>query len=230
EATFSEDGNSFSNGTFEYWGFASGDINNLSGQLVQTEVWDVNINLNPIFGGTPRYPSPVNPRDLLPQFFNEENVPIAGTFGHGLGNDATLGGILPDMTQENWAPLGILILTETSSTESVLRETLYAKQGILDNGQVIGDMNGVFDFNNFDTVTITTGPWAGKGFSKGDCQATLEGVAYKGIWHGFLFFKPQERKIYLKGSTSGEISATVEGYLTESVPDSNVYNQYQATW
>jgi len=122
------------------------------------------------------------------------------------------------------------ILTEISSTETVLRETLYAKQGILDNGDVTGDMNGVFDFNNFDTVTITTGPWSGKGFSKAQCQTTLEGVPYKGIWQGFLFLKPQERRIYLKGSTSGEIAATVEGYLTESVSDSNVYDHYQATW
>jgi alpha-tubulin suppressor-like RCC1 family protein len=124
------------------------------------------------------------------------------------------------------------ILTEISSTETTLIETLHARQGILDNGEVTGDMNGVFDFNNFDTVTITTGPWSGKGFSKGDCQTTLEGVpyTYKGIWHGFLLFKPQERKIYLKGSTSGEIAAIVEGYLTESVPDSNVYDHYQATW
>jgi hypothetical protein len=37
--------------------------------------------------------------------FNKENIPIAGTFGHGLGNDPTLGGILPDMTQQDWATL-----------------------------------------------------------------------------------------------------------------------------
>jgi uncharacterized repeat protein (TIGR01451 family) len=58
----------------------------------------------------------------------------------------------------------------------------------------------------------------------------LESVSYEGIWQGFLFLKPHERKIYLKGSTSGEMAATVEGYLTESLPDSSVYDQYEATW
>ncbi len=104
EGTLSEDGNSITNAAFEYWGYSSGDINNLSGQLIQTDVCDVNINLNPIFGSSPNYPAPVNPRDLLPRF-DRENIPVTCTFGHGLGNDATLGGILPDMTQQDWATL-----------------------------------------------------------------------------------------------------------------------------
>ncbi|MDD5327119.1 MAG: hypothetical protein PHY02_04805 [Phycisphaerae bacterium] len=74
----------------------------LSGLLISTEVEEVNINPNPIFGSSPNYPNPVNPRDLLP-LFDQENIPITCTFGHGLGNDATLGGILPDMTQQDWA-------------------------------------------------------------------------------------------------------------------------------
>lgn len=81
-----------------------GTLENLSCQLISTKVSNVKVDLNPIFGGTPRYPSPVSPRDLLPQF-NQENVPVPCTFGHGLGNDATLGGILPDMTQQDWAAL-----------------------------------------------------------------------------------------------------------------------------
>jgi hypothetical protein len=104
EGTLSEDGNNITSATFEYWGYSSGDINNLSGQLVQTDVCDVNINLNPIFGSSPNYPAPVNPRDLLPRF-DQENTPVPCTFGHGLGNDATLGGILPDMTQQDWITL-----------------------------------------------------------------------------------------------------------------------------
>ena len=77
----------------------------LSGQLTGTQVVYGRVDLNPIFGGTARYPDPVNPRDLLPQF-DPNNEPAPGTFGHGLGDDATLGGILPDMTQEDWMPQG----------------------------------------------------------------------------------------------------------------------------
>ncbi len=166
--------------------------------------------------------------------FNEPNInsQIVNDFSWN-GNDGILGFTIQRESDDpvrvvSTAPLSSL--TEKSSTESELHETLYGREAILQNGQVVGDINGVFDFNNFDTVIINTGPWAGKGFSKGQFQATLEGAAYTGQWNGVLFLKPQERKIYLKGATSGEISATVEGYLTESVPDSNVYDQYQATW
>jgi hypothetical protein len=102
DASFATDGSTFSDGDFEWWGWSEGSIHELSGQLVNTTVQNLNIDLNPIFGGTVTYPNPVNPRDLLP-LFNKENIPIAGTVGHGLGNDPTLGGILPDMTQEDWA-------------------------------------------------------------------------------------------------------------------------------
>jgi hypothetical protein len=40
----------------------------------------------------------------LPEF-DDKDMPISGTFGHGLGDDPTLGGILPGMTQEEWAIL-----------------------------------------------------------------------------------------------------------------------------
>jgi len=57
-----------------------------------------NIDLNPFFGdGTNAH----NLRDFLPQF-NDYGCEIAGTMGHGLGDDPTLGGILPDFTQEDW--------------------------------------------------------------------------------------------------------------------------------
>lgn len=119
---------------------------------------------------------------------------------------------------------------EKSSTESTLVETLLGKKAILNNATVTGDFESILDFTKFGTVNITTGPFAGKGFSKGECQTTLEGISYTGNWKGVLFFKPQERKVYLKGTVSGEISAIVEGYLTESIPESDIYDRYQATW
>jgi len=61
-------------------------------------VGHLSLNLNPFFG----YGSgPYNLRDFLPRF-NRYDDPIAGTVGNGLGNDATLGGILPDYSQADW--------------------------------------------------------------------------------------------------------------------------------
>ncbi|HBG27451.1 MAG: hypothetical protein A2Y10_02660 [Planctomycetes bacterium GWF2_41_51] len=101
EGFLSEDGNNILNATFEYWGNVSGTLNNLSADIESIEVENGQIDLNPVFGSSARYPNPVNPRDLLP-VFDEWNFPFIGTFGHGLDNDPTLGGIVPEMTQEYW--------------------------------------------------------------------------------------------------------------------------------
>ena len=92
-----------------------------SGELIGTEVVDANIDLNPVFGSSVRYPTPVHPRDLLPEF-DDWNGPLPGTMGHGLNNDPTLGGILPDMTQDDWQlhldpqPAGLFIVSSGTAT------------------------------------------------------------------------------------------------------------------
>jgi len=97
----SSDGNSITNGTFTYWGPDNGTIYNMSGELTGTETVEGKLDLNPVYGSTARYPNPVNLRDLLPQFDNW-NGGLPNTIGSGLGNDATLGGIVPDMRQRDW--------------------------------------------------------------------------------------------------------------------------------
>ncbi|MBU4372500.1 MAG: hypothetical protein KKD68_11585, partial [Proteobacteria bacterium] len=52
-----------------------------------------NLNLFPLFGNETTAPKAL--RDLFPQL-NEFGYPVPGTMGHGLGDDWTLGGILPD--------------------------------------------------------------------------------------------------------------------------------------
>jgi len=94
-------GNNIGNPTFSYDGYGispTQDQMYIQGPTA-TDTEDLRFNLNPIFAGT------VNPRDMLPQL-DAFNHPVPGTFGHNLGNDATLGGILPDMTQEMWIPQG----------------------------------------------------------------------------------------------------------------------------
>src|SRR3990172_7957558 len=114
--------------------------------------------------------------------------------------------------------------------ESTLTETLLSQKAVMNNVEVSGDFSSTLNFTELEFVHINTGSFAGKGFSKGTCEVTLEGVSYKGKWSGVLFQKSKERKIYLKGAITGEIDATVEGDLTESVSESGMYDQYQATW
>ena len=116
---------------------------------------------------------------------------------------------------------------------NILSETLLSRQAVMNNVEVSApDFAGTstLKFTDLEFVKITTGSFAEKGFSKGKCEATFAGVAFTGEWKGVTFLKPQERKIYLKGAVTGQIDATVEGYLTESVPNSGNYDKYQATW
>jgi len=119
---------------------------------------------------------------------------------------------------------------EVNSSDCTLLETVVKQELTLEGITVRGDFQSTLDFTSFEIVTITTGPFAGKGFSKGKCRTTLDGVLYEGDWNGAVFLEPQGRKIYLKGAISGEIEATVEGYLNESVPESSIYDEYYATW
>jgi hypothetical protein len=133
DGTLSSDGKKITNGTFEYWGYWSGTLHDtqtvtgLSAQLSKTQTINKRLNLNPVFGSK-RYPNPVNPRDLLPQFDNNNQL-VPGTAGHGLGNDATLGGILPDMTPQDWAT-GIVRQAFPKKTSSSPKATLSSNKAI----------------------------------------------------------------------------------------------------
>jgi uncharacterized repeat protein (TIGR01451 family) len=111
-----------------------------------------------------------------------------------------------------------------------LVETVVFQQAAINDANVTGDLTGSAGFDSLEFVNITTGSFTGQGFSKGMFQADLEGATYTGAWGGALFSRPKEKRIYLKGAISGELLGTVEGYLTESTPESGIYDQYQATW
>jgi uncharacterized repeat protein (TIGR01451 family) len=119
---------------------------------------------------------------------------------------------------------------EKSFAESSLVENIFVRKANLDDVLVSGDLNGTLDSIDLEIVSLVTGPFAGKGFFKGEWRATLEGVPYKGDMEGALFLKSSERKVYLKGSVTGDITATFDGCLTESVAGSDIYDLYQATW
>jgi hypothetical protein len=113
----SPDHNSISNATFEYWGPDNGTIYNMSGLCTATQTQYKQLDVNPVFGSSPRYPQPRNPRDILPQL-DQWNAPLPNTMGNGLSHDPTLGGILPDMNQFIWnlllnsQPAGLVYLQE----------------------------------------------------------------------------------------------------------------------
>jgi len=113
---------------------------------------------------------------------------------------------------------------------SGISETLVSRQAVMDDAVVSGGFAGTLDFTSFEIVSMTTGVFAGKGFSTGECTVTLDGTDYSGAWKGVLFFDAQEKRIHLRGAVSGGIQAAVEGYLSESTSKNAIYDRYEATW
>jgi hypothetical protein len=103
-----------SNATLDYWGDINGTINSITGALSGIQDNELTGDLNPLFGSSPRYPDPVSPRDVLPEF-DRWNSPLPNTVGMGIGFDSTLGGIAPEMTQKDWTIVGNLQPYETKT-------------------------------------------------------------------------------------------------------------------
>ena len=108
-----------------------------------------------MFGGSGRYPTPVNPRDLLPKF-DAGNELIPGTFGSGLNNDATFGGILPDMNQGNWSKLPLAM------PKIVGKLADDANTAIVNAGLVVGDITTAYSNKVAAGKIISQNPAAGK--------------------------------------------------------------------
>lgn len=127
-------------------------------------------------------------------------------------------------------PVTITTLSEIASRDSILVETLLSQKAILNNVAVSGDLSGTLNFTNFELVSIESGSFAGKGFAKGGCELKIGDESYLANYRSMLTQKSGERKLYLKGMFWGEVIGINEGYLAESIPESGIYDQYQATW
>ena len=98
EGTYNSGLGTITDGT--YSGTASGEpiSGDFTGERTDWEEEITTFNLNPLFGSGS---GPYDLRNLLPEF-NCCGEPIDGTAGHGLGDDPTLGGIIPGMTHDMW--------------------------------------------------------------------------------------------------------------------------------
>jgi len=149
--------------------------------------------------------------------------------GVGVGNNGEDGTVVVQVPSLD-SPLTLFTLAEKSSSLSNSAETFSSQRASLNNDNVTGDLNGTISFSDFEIVSCATGPFSGKGFTQGNLSATLEGISYDGSWKGVTYLIPSEKRIYLKGEISGDIIGVVEGYLMELVPESGIYDKYQATW
>ncbi|GEM_PF-3174744 len=133
-------------------------------------------------------------------------------------------------SMENDASVTYFKLIEKTATTNAASLLLSAQKAILTDVAISGDMQGVFYSSDFEFLKITSGMFTGSGFSEGEFSINLEGVAYNGLWQGMIYPVASENRIYLKGQISGDLSGVVEGYLTESIPNSGIYDRYDAAW
>ena len=85
-------------GSYVGWNWEGALSGNFTADQIFFEEKTELINPNPVFG---KGGGPFDLRAFLPAF-NECDDPVVGTVGYGLGSDPTLGGILPDFTQDDW--------------------------------------------------------------------------------------------------------------------------------
>lgn len=113
---------------------------------------------------------------------------------------------------------------EADLVESVSRQSATIHAGLA------GTISGTIEMSTFSFVTIKSGPYANKGFCSGAWTARLDGIDYCGNIAASFYPDLAERKIIMKAVMDGVLSGTIEGYLAESVPESNNYDQITGTW
>ncbi len=120
-------------------------------------------------------------------------------------------------------------LNATSSKSINMTASLKIQNAKL-NASVTGSFTGTINFTNLEVVTLNSSSFIGKGFFKADWTGIIEGKPYKGTWHGMLFNKTGDGKIYLKGTVFGGLKGLTDGYLIESSKGSGNYDLYNSSW
>lgn len=160
---FDEEKTVMIDGFLSYWGDSSGQFADVVGVLSDSmDSEEIVLDLNPIYGSTPRYPEPLSLRDLLPEF-DDYNSPLPQTVAMGLDNDATLGGVLPDMTQDDWQidyalqPAGVFNIAQLYSWQNKYSYTPEDYSGVgfwLDEQLVFEDLQGDVDCDSVGNLDI----------------------------------------------------------------------------
>ncbi|MEW6620414.1 MAG: right-handed parallel beta-helix repeat-containing protein [bacterium] len=142
------------------------------------------------------------------------------------GNPRIVGGIV-DMGAYEYQ---LEFTEEKFSEEGSSTAEVWVEKAVLNNGLIQGDFQGNLNLTDIEFVSIKSGAFANQGFYKARFNITLNEDTYVGNQEGFVLFDPEDKRIYLKGALSGEIIGFVEGFLSEAVSDSNIYNKYFAVW
>jgi len=123
------------------------------------------------------------------------------------------------------------MLSQTNSMEWDVLLDLVGQNAVSLNGTVSGELEGTFELSELWIVTVKSGPFAGQGFFRGEWSATLDSIVCSGVWEGACSFNSSERKFSLRGRLTGAgDSGVAEVFLSESTPETGVYDRLKGTW
>ena len=120
-------------------------------------------------------------------------------------------------------------MVEVNSSVTSLAEVLFQQDALAENVNVTGDLGGTMSLG-FNALRIGSGSFDGRGFFKGQWDATLETAPYAGDWKGTFHLNEAKGTITLRGTFSGHLGGIAEAVISESTPGSGSYDSYQATW
>ena|GEM_PF-2692385 len=128
------------------------------------------------------------------------------------------------------ASVALALSTTAISTSDDLTENLKYEDILISGVVSTGTLTGFVSYNSFALVTVRSGGFTGKGFARSYWTATLSGVPYSGELKAMAVYTAADGKVYIKGATTGDITGTFDGYISETTPGSGIYNQYYGTW
>jgi len=111
-----------------------------------------------------------------------------------------------------------------------LSETLRAENISLSGITSTGTLAGAVTYSSFTVVTVQSGGFAGKGFARAAWQAVLGGASHSGALKTMSVYTVADGKIHIKGATTGDITGTFDGYISETSPGSGTYDKYYGVW
>ena len=121
-------------------------------------------------------------------------------------------------------------LTESSSSNSTMYESVSVLSWIVQNATVSGDFNGFMNLTSVICFEIETGPFADKGIIVCSWTSKVENTDFSGRWETTQIFNASTGGFTLKGVVTGDFQGIATGTIKESVPGSEDFNTIHVVW
>lgn len=126
--------------------------------------------------------------------------------------------------------LAVSQMTQRLESSKNLTETIAAQLTDFSGAISTGTAPGTFSQADIRLVLVKSGPFAEKGFFRGNWALNLSAfTTLTGEWEGMAYVAPDEpRRMILKGGLKGQVRGVFDGTLSESAPGSGNFDRLSA--